>query len=424
MLGPCIVSPTGDIVIDTPTLGRFIIRCGRQGAETRLIKLRYTGAPTPLPILRIDAAPGEPNLEIDGTLNGDRIDFALPEQAARGWGAWVVVGGNEIARLVTPVQPGTYLAEDPPVNMDPPSLAYAPAVESLQAVWIEGGHFHDAHGRWFWKGVTEFCLYKRFLEGEDIRPILRQRREAGANLVRVLMQMHYITRFYPRESPAFYDRLLEFNHIIYTEGMRWECTVFADENEVKSGRGHWDRITQALAGAPNVFVELVNEWPKNGIDPNAFSKPAGLLASQGSALSDSAPPLPGWDYHTWHGRRDWPKVIFSSEDAWYVGDGYDAGGSHPYSAKPVTHDEPMGFSAVDQPGRRSNSIELARQIGATCSTFCDGGTFHSDEGINSVLWGPEVDAMARKFFDALDGATSVTHQARSGRTPMRRHAAA
>lgn len=367
----------------------------------RTIRTAFSGHPSPLPVLRVDDG-----TEIGGTLSGDRIEFALPEHAAKGWGAWVVINGEWAARLITPVSPGTYNAEAAPVSMDPPSLAYAPAVEPLQGLRIQDGHFYDVHGRWFWKGASDFCLYKRFLEGEDIRPLVRQRRAAGANVLRVLMQMHYICRFYPREYPAYYDRLLEFNGLLYEEGMRWEATVYADEQEVRSGRGHWDRLTSILAGAPNVFVELVNEHQKNSINPNDFQQPSGLISSQGSSLSDTAPPQPGWDYHTWHGRRDWPKVLFSAEDAAWVGWGVDASG-HVYSGpKPVVHDEPIGFSEVDQPGKRSNSPELSRQMGASSATFCDGGTFHSDYGIRSDGWSPQVDALARVFFAALDGATA------------------
>ena len=152
------------------------------------------------------------------------------------------------------------------------------------------------------------------------------------------------------------------------------------------------------------FVELVNEWSKNGVDPRDFAKPSGVISSQGSEVSDTAPPQPGWDYHTWHGRRDWPKVVFSSDDAYWVASGRTEGGQTLGPPMPIVHDEPIGFSEADIPGRRSNNPEVARIVGATCGTFCDGGTFHSDYGIHSVGWSPEVDSLARTFFRALAGA--------------------
>ena len=56
-----------------------------------------------------------------------------------------------------------------------------------------------------------------------------------------------------------------------------------------------------------MFVELVNEFGKNGVDPRQFNKPAGVVSSHGSGLTDEDPAAPRWDYAAYHARRDGPR---------------------------------------------------------------------------------------------------------------------
>src|SRR5437762_3084016 len=51
----------------------------------------------------------------------------------------------------------------------------------------DGPLFRDESGAlWRWKGCTDFLLFKRFLDGEDIASILDERIGLGINVMRVL----------------------------------------------------------------------------------------------------------------------------------------------------------------------------------------------------------------------------------------------
>lgn len=274
------------------------------------------------------------------------------------------------------------------------SEEYANVHKPLQRIYIEETHFLSYDGqRWIWKGATDFLLFQRYLNGQDITPILTQRRKAGANLVRVLGMAHNISHFYPQDYDGYYEKLNLFVQLCNRYGLYVEFVVYADEQHVKAGKLHFASCIDALDGSL-AFGELVNEYPKNGIDPAQFFKPlTGMPWSQGSALADAPPPEPGWDYHTWHGRRDWPKVTSSTEDMWYV--------SQHIPPKPIVHDEPIGFDEVDIPGKRSTDDRLASQLAVTSCLLGSGATYHSTAGIQSELWGPIQERCAKAFYGAM-----------------------
>lgn len=153
----------------------------------------------------------------------------------------------------------------------------------------------------------------------------------------------------------------------------------------------------------NLLVELVNEADKNGIKPAQFSHPGrGLICSRGSGLADEPPARPCWDFFGWHGRRDFPKVTSSTEDMWYIAHSqHDGWQSDQYPPSLVVHDEPMGFAAVAEPNRRSNDPNLARELAAASVVLGAGGTFHSDAGIQSVLFDDVTRACALAWFSAM-----------------------
>ncbi len=271
-------------------------------------------------------------------------------------------------------------------------------------VRIPDGFFLPDGTRWIWKGCTDFLLYKRFLDGEDIRPILLDRRYVGANLLRVLLQCHNIAHFYPQDyGDQFYQRMPEFSALLSRYGFRWEATVYADEQNIHSGMNHWHSACVALGGVPNVVVELCNEYPKNGIKPEDFSHPGrGLICSRGSGLADKPPARPAWDFFGWHGRRDFPKVTSSTEDMYAISRSLPDGWNSPAYPKSIAvHDEPMGFASNPQPNRRSNDPNLARELAAASVVLGAGGTFHSDDGIQSRIFGPVTKACALAWYSAM-----------------------
>src|SRR5439155_2465593 len=158
-------------------------------------------------------------------------------------------------------------------------------------IHIEGTNFVDENGRRFtWRGSTDFLLFKRHLDGEDIVPLLTERVGVGANLVRVFSMCHNIARFHPQEHPDYFDRLGPFVDLLARSGSYLELTVFADAQFVMSSsaeqHSHLARVIDTVRGKPNVFVELVNEFSKNGVDPRLFQQPSGVISSHGSGQTD------------------------------------------------------------------------------------------------------------------------------------------
>lgn len=280
-----------------------------------------------------------------------------------------------------------------------------PVIVRPSRLSIRDGHFWTADGqRWIWKGASDFLLYKRFLEGENVRPLLRERRYAGANLVRVFFQCHNIARFYPNDYDGYYERVPVFADILATEGFWFEATAYCDEQYIHSGAAHWPKLTDQLERCDNAVAELANEYQKNGIDPMAFAHPGGgLLCSRGSGLSDRPPARPGWDFFGWHGRRSpFYKVPSSVEDAYCIAHALkDGWNSHLYDPMVGVGDELMGFAEVAEEGRRSTSVALARSLGASCAELLDGGTIHTENGLYSRPWGPTETACALAFLGAL-----------------------
>lgn len=287
---------------------------------------------------------------------------------------------------------------------------------SLPALYTNGKAFVEDGGdrRWVWKGASDFKLFARYFAGEDVLPVIAQRRALGANILRVfLMYDGALGRFHPWEHD-WADRFRSFVELLAVSQMRAEFVVFADaQNAMPShaDQDHWFHdITVTLGDYTNATVELCNEWIQNGIDPSRFAKPnvSRLLCSRGSSGSDMPPwgsyqdqYFPCWDYDTWHGRRDVPKVTWSAEDAWYIGDGKLPDRPRHGSPHPIVHDEPIGFAEDAQPGRRANDTHAAQDI-ALGGRMLSGATFHSDQGINSELWTGKTLMCANAFYRVMN----------------------
>ncbi len=363
----------------------------------------YSGSPTAPVEFVIDNGHRYPV-----TLDGSRFSIAVPVAEPSPYGAAIVCNGKQLARLLVP-PPGAWEADQPPVDMQPSSLSFAPPAPPVAKLGRSGRDFTLNGARWPWKGSSDFRAYQWFLDGRNLSDLYAQRRAAGANLLRVFgMYDGGIGVFTPAQyGTAYFDGLIPFLREAASEGFQVELTAFADAQNIPELRDtnhqqeHWTRLAQSIQGEDNLVLELVNEYPQNGVDPNRFGPIGGFLCARGSSLSDSPPALPAWDYHTWHGRRDWPKVLFSAEDMWYVGEGWGPAGPYQYPVIPIVHDEPIGFADDNVPGRRSNDPYVARVLGQTGAAYGAGATFHSDAGIQSVLWSDRVEQCAHTFYAAI-----------------------
>lgn len=316
----------------------------------------------------------------------NRVNFFL-DDAEPAWGATIFYGGKAL-RYVVPELPGAY---------EGPRLIYAPLLQRLQP---DGTQLRMNGAPWTWAMMTGFCDYALFLSGQDIRPQLQQARDLGANGRRVFGMMNYIMRFDPAAyGDLYYTRLPEFAALLASYGQMLSFGVFADNQIFKLGVAHFNRVVAMLAPIESVIIDAGNEWTKNGFNPFGLPFP-GVISSQGSAESDTAPPMPGWGIRMWHGRRDYPKVWVSAEDMVFVGLGVNVNGQSYAPVAPVVHDEPIGFAELAVPNRRSTDPRLARSLMLSGRAFGAGATLHTEDGIFSRLLGPTQQACARAFFDA------------------------
>lgn len=273
---------------------------------------------------------------------------------------------------------------------------------------IQGPMFLDSRNvRWLWKGCSDFRLFQRYLDGEDITAVLNERVSLGANVLRVFcMYDGGIGRFRPADYAQYDQQMQEFINLLGIRGLRIEWNILADCQRIMPERGTQRvfvrQITERCRGWTNCFCSLGNEYPQNGFHPDDFTKPLGAGApfwSFGSGLSDASPAkVAESDYLEWHGRRDHPKVFTSAEDMWYVGHGITVDGRTYAATRPIVHDEPIGFAEYEEPGRRSTNPDLARTLALSGLAYGSGATFHSTDGLNSRLCGPTTRRCAEAFF--------------------------
>ena len=322
-----------------------------------------------------------------------RVLFFL-DDSEPAWGVAFFFGGKaDRFNYVLPEHPGAY---------EGPVLEYNAALPRL----VASGPYLYANGqRVTWAMMTGFCDYQLYLTGQHdrLRTVLQQAKDLGANGRRVLGMMHYITHFDPRVfGDRFYTELPAFAAFEAEYNQRVHFDVFADNQIYGFGADHWSRGVGALRLVDSVVIGAGNEYQKNGFNPFALPYP-GVLSSQGSSIADTAPPMPGWGLRMWHGKRNWPKVFNSFDDAFYVGEGVDDSGHRVAPVAPIVHDEPIGFAEIDIPGRRSTDPRLAANLMLQARANGAGATFHSEDGIFSRPLGPRQMTCARAFFDVQGG---------------------
>jgi len=273
------------------------------------INLNRSGTVTSAPILIIDdGSVTQSDLSEPG-----RVIFRVHTNKY-GWQFHVQWAGN-VASSILPMKDGSYEGSllTPPL----PTLAYDSTVPGPSGrLRIEGESFVNPDGtRWYWKGATDFRLLKRFIDGEDILPLLKQRVATGANIVRVVAMKFDNTgwELNPLSTPSYWDKVREFFKLLAAENLKCEFTVFCDTRHMMPNQGDqlrfWNEAISIAQEFDHVLLELINEigHPTQTLDPQAFHRPGGgLLTSHGSGLTDKPPVHPLWDFATYHARRDPP----------------------------------------------------------------------------------------------------------------------
>ena len=248
--------------------------------------------------------------------------------------------------------------------------------------------------RWTWIGASDFNLLARYVYGEDIRPILQQRADAGFNALRVFTVYDIcadgngcqpIGRLAP--SPVLYASIPPFMALLARYGLYAELVAFTGPYDLlptdDAKVAHWESLIAAAPGIDNLALELVNEYdhPANAGLPLARLRrpPAGIVASHGSATQDQMPLLPLWDYATYRpgSGPEWMRKVAHNgmED---VADKFGL---------PTVANETTRF-----PDNDSNP-DHAFDAAAGAALLSAGATFHSVHGKDSTLWsGVELDA--------------------------------
>lgn len=249
---------------------------------------------------------------------------------------------------------------------------------------------------WQWRGSTDFMLFRDYLDGKDISAVLTQRVTAGANIVRVLGMAHYIPvnagqpAFAVATYPDYFQRLTAFVNYVATYGLRVEFTALADAQilmpETTAQVIYLQHVVDALP--VTAVIELCNEPFKNGCDVKTLMAkihPVSLMATGDYTWEN---PVVGL-YVTVHESRDdeWPRK--SRLDEWYA-----------KVRVPAVWDEPMGADENNQPGRRSNNVADFFDLCAGAALHGAGITFHSTDGLLSVLWGPIQHSAAVACYNA------------------------
>lgn len=269
-----------------------------------------------------------------------------------------------------------------------------PPVGTLPRLVVNGQFFALETGeRWTAIECSDFNLFSRYQSGEDITPILAQRRDVGFNLLRV-WTLFSIPNIGHLLDPD-YGLMRTFLRLCANYGLYVEFTAFTSTERP----AHWTNLIAAVQYEPNVLVELVNEGdlPVNRIEMDRYEQPTGVLASHGSASSETIPPWEPWSYGTLH---------YNDADQWPRKTAHN-----PMEDFANEHQRPAMANENTRYPDRDASVTHAYDAAAGAALLTAGSCFHSVSGKSSVLW---QDAELNAATEWAAGARSVPLEFQAG----------
>jgi len=242
---------------------------------------------------------------------------------------------------------------------------------------------------------SEFAAYARYLNGEDLDPVLNQRAGLGFNLIRVWLLNTSVYRIVPSDWPDFYGPLASFCQLCANHGLYVEFTCFTQTETLMPDKAaqqaHLDAIGRALDGLQGrVLLSKVNEADQHdNRTADGLVMPSGHLCSSGSNGADATPPEPILNYTEYHtnGLSEWWRKV----------------GHNSMEFANVFQNRCLGGENTRMPDQDGNPVH-AYDAAAGATLLCLGGCFHSVHGKTSELWdGLELEC-AKAW---ADGALSV-----------------
>lgn len=312
--------------------------------------------------------------------------------------------------VVTVSSPG-FVTYDWPIHIELDgeiTQGLVPITTGQMSIRVEGREFYIGSGRYKPKMASDFLLVLKKKNGEDIRPIIQQRKQAGADMLRIFTNCKIIADFDARsyDVRAVLGATLDD---IHSEGMRAQVEGFADVQiqglTVEEQKAHQNAVVDTIRSRGSLdLYDLGNEIDKNGVDANNFTKPVGVVSSKGSLQNNKPPHAPYWDYGVFHPRRDGDNYYFSKylSDITPQSEIYVGVEGEPPANIPVVPDEPIGFQSTNDPGKRANYPGFAYRIGSIYSMYLNGVCFHSTNGVFSDLFDEVTWQCALAFFRGCD----------------------
>lgn len=285
------------------------------------------------------------------------------------------------------------------------------SVPALGPLTIEGQFFKQHGQRMTMIDGSDFSLFQRDLDGEDIRPLLAQRQSLGFNCRRVFLLNQSVVGYRnaphaiddgidPRRHPDFYDRLRAFCGLLGAYGQNANLVIFTQTRTLMPFRSdqqkHLDLTAEAVRGLPNVLLSLVNEADQH--DNACFddlTRPGDVLISRGSNGADSVPPRHDapWDFEEYHtnGLVEWQRKTGHNAMEWAD-----------QSGRPCLSTENTRYT--DQDASRIHAEDAAEGAALLCAGAC----YHSTAGKFSRMYEPEASSW-------VTGAASVPLEFQAGR---------
>jgi len=281
---------------------------------------------------------------------------------------------------------------------------------------VEGTRFHDADNQvWRWRGASQFLLFARYLNGEDITTQLDWLVARGFNVLRIFGEVpsgfhakEYGVDNYERpfDRPDFNDKLNAFFTLLESRGLRCEYTVLTYWDASDVMRAHVQRVFDVAATHWNVFVEVANEPEHNRIDPVAVMQGVnrrGVLSAYGldplraGASAELWKGVPVLDYGTTHDlQRDLERSPSNTKNAKELQDTLGV---------PFVNDEPIGaidpghkmfeqtgpgtWGVIGGGGARTVNRDVFISAAAIAYMYSAGYTFHFQDGLEGRVPAPE-----------------------------------